>query len=295
MNADSCPFRHGYDENKLATRLRSSEPNRIGNAVPTNNPEEEEDTFNLDPQSFPALGSRSSVKAEKETPNSLWTQKPLQKSPPKWGSPQPPSYFAQQHQDRVSEVVAPTMPKLRIRKQQKSEPKVNVEWAETGDVVGEQYQALREEAVQHARLRNRLFHEATQAYLSGNKSAATELSSRGRHHDHRMKELHARAAREIFQSRNAKYSKTNIVDLHGLHVQEALPLMQGFLDRLDTSRFTDAYIITGTGHHTNLHLSPARLLRTVKQYFTERGYTFSEVLQSNGKGGMIRVVVDGGT
>lgn len=44
--------------------------------------------------------------------------------------------------------------------------------------MGEQYVALREEAMQHAKIRNRLFHEATQAYVAGNKPAATELSAK---------------------------------------------------------------------------------------------------------------------
>jgi hypothetical protein len=43
--------------------------------------------------------------------------------------------------------------------------------------VGEQYSALRERAIEHARVRNKLFQEATQAYLVGNKSTATQLSA----------------------------------------------------------------------------------------------------------------------
>jgi hypothetical protein len=43
--------------------------------------------------------------------------------------------------------------------------------------VGEQYTSLREQAIEHARVRNKLFQEATQAYLVGNKSTATQLSA----------------------------------------------------------------------------------------------------------------------
>jgi hypothetical protein len=46
-----------------------------------------------------------------------------------------------------------------------------------GESVGEQYSSLREQAIEHARVRNKLFQEATQAYLVGNKSTATQLSA----------------------------------------------------------------------------------------------------------------------
>lgn len=55
--------------------------------------------------------------------------------------------------------------------------KTNVGWVQTGETVGEQYSALREQAIEHAKIRNRYFQEATQAYLVGNKSVATQLSA----------------------------------------------------------------------------------------------------------------------
>jgi len=53
-----------------------------------------------------------------------------------------------------------------------------VGWMDTGERVGKQYMELRREAIEHAQIRNRLFQEATQAYLNGFKAAAKELSQK---------------------------------------------------------------------------------------------------------------------
>ncbi|KAL6068152.1 Zinc finger CCCH domain-containing protein 7 [Balamuthia mandrillaris] len=55
----------------------------------------------------------------------------------------------------------------------------DLKWVSTGDTVKKRYLLLREEAIQHAKARNRFFHEATQAYLKGDKLAAKNLSRKG--------------------------------------------------------------------------------------------------------------------
>jgi plastocyanin len=44
-----------------------------------------------------------------------------------------------------------------------------VPWVETGTAVSQQYAAAREEASDHARLRNQCFQQATVAFLAGDK------------------------------------------------------------------------------------------------------------------------------
>ena len=51
---------------------------------------------------------------------------------------------------------------------------------------------------------------------------ARELSRKGRYHDVMMKGSHQEAAEEMFVQRNKSGMAENVVDLHGLHVQEAL-------------------------------------------------------------------------
>jgi len=205
--------------------------------------------------------------------------------------------------------------------------KNKVGWVDTGEVVGEQYSALREKAIEHARIRNRLFQEATKAYVLGNKSAATQLSARGRFHQKKMEELHQQACQEIFQSRNS--SHPDVLDLHGLHVDEALSVLEKFLLKQQAlpqsgpSVYTDVgawpsancsmsdiggsglngsrgsskssdlhklvYVITGTGHHSQS--KKARLQPAVQKFLTERGYSFEDV-SSDGRGGMITITIN---
>ena len=51
---------------------------------------------------------------------------------------------------------------------------------------------------------------------------ARELSRKGRYHDQMMQRHHEEAAEEMFVQRNKSGMPENVVDLHGLHVQEAL-------------------------------------------------------------------------
>jgi len=46
---------------------------------------------------------------------------------------------------------------------------VDMNWVQTGVTLGAQYHKLREEAIHHAKLRNRYFQEATSAFVGGAK------------------------------------------------------------------------------------------------------------------------------
>ncbi|XVF09743.1 hypothetical protein REPUB_Repub07fG0121900 [Reevesia pubescens] len=66
-------------------------------------------------------------------------------------------------------------------------------WLETGNAVTNLYTELREEARDHARLRNAYFEQAQQAFVVGNKALAKELSVKGQLHNMRMKAAHEKA------------------------------------------------------------------------------------------------------
>ncbi|QHO16713.1 Polyadenylate-binding protein-interacting protein [Arachis hypogaea] len=76
-------------------------------------------------------------------------------------------------------------------------------WLETGDTVANMYSELREEARDHARLRNAYFEQARQAYLIGNKALAKELSAKGQVHNMHMKAAHGKAQESIYRQRFA--------------------------------------------------------------------------------------------
>ncbi|WOG85526.1 hypothetical protein DCAR_0104716 [Daucus carota subsp. sativus] len=173
-------------------------------------------------------------------------------------------------------------------------------WLETGEAVANMYSESREEARDYARLRNVYFEQARQAYLVGNKALAKELSVKGQLHNMQMKAAHAKAQESIYRQRNSHYSgmqgngrgQERLIDLHGLHVNEAIHVLKRDLTMLrSAARSADqrlqVYICVGTGHHTRGSRTPARLPTAVQRYLLEEeGLDFSEP-----QPGLLRVVI----
>ncbi|KAI3801547.1 hypothetical protein L1987_29655 [Smallanthus sonchifolius] len=163
-------------------------------------------------------------------------------------------------------------------------------WLETGDAVANMYSEMRGEARDHARLRNAYFEQARQAYLVGYKALAKELSVKGQLHNMQMKAAHGKAQESIYRQRNpvSPGMQSNgrgherIIDLHGLHVTEAIHVLKRDLTMLrNVARSADqhvqVYICVGTGHHTRGTRTPARLPVAVQRYLLEEeGLDYSE-------------------
>ncbi|XP_044471533.1 polyadenylate-binding protein-interacting protein 7 [Mangifera indica] len=169
-------------------------------------------------------------------------------------------------------------------------------WLETGEAVANLYSELREEARDHARLRNQYFDQARQAYIIGNKALAKELSAKGQLHNVQMKAAHGRAQESIYRQRNPVdmqgRGQDRMIDLHGLHVSEAIHVLKHELSVLrSTARAADqrlqVYICVGTGHHTKGSRTPIRLPIAVQRYLLEEeGLDYSEP-----QPGLLRVVI----
>ncbi|KAJ0260229.1 Smr domain-containing protein [Hirschfeldia incana] len=167
-------------------------------------------------------------------------------------------------------------------------------WLETGDAVGNMYSKYREEARDYARLRNVYFEQARQAYLVGNKALAKDLSAKGQLHNLQMKAAHEKAQEAIYRQRNpvGEGGSERMIDLHGLHVSEALQVLKQELSVLrSTARATherlQVYICVGTGHHTRGSRTPARLPVAVQRYLLEgEGLDYSEP-----QAGLLRVII----
>ncbi|EFH57031.1 hypothetical protein ARALYDRAFT_481487 [Arabidopsis lyrata subsp. lyrata] len=183
--------------------------------------------------------------------------------------------------------------KLQSRAQTRPAPV----WVETGDAVGNMYSELREEARDYARLRNVYFEQARQAYLVGNKALAKELSVKGQLHNMQMKAAHGKAQEAIYRQRNPvgqgnSRGNERMIDLHGLHVSEALQVLKHELSVLrSTARATQerlqVFICVGTGHHTRGSRTPARLPVAVQRYLLEEeGLDYSEP-----QAGLLRVII----
>ncbi|XP_077236383.1 polyadenylate-binding protein-interacting protein 7-like [Tasmannia lanceolata] len=173
-------------------------------------------------------------------------------------------------------------------------------WLDTGESVANMYSELREEARDNARLRNAYFDQARQAYLIGNKALAKELSVKGQLHNMQMKAAHEKAKESIYRQRNPmgpeipSYGKgqERMIDLHGLHVSEAIHILKHELSILKSAARSAAQrlqvlICVGTGHHTKGFRTPARLPVAVERYLLEEeGLNYTEP-----QPGLLRVVI----
>ncbi|GER32576.1 small MutS related domain-containing family protein [Striga asiatica] len=168
-------------------------------------------------------------------------------------------------------------------------------WLETGESVANMYSEMREEARDHARVRNVYFEQARQAYLIGNKALAKELSIKGQLHNMQMKAAHGKAQETIYRQRNSDIQtngREKMIDLHGLHVSEAIHVLKRELAVMrNAARSMDqrllVYICVGTGHHTRGSRTPARLPIAIQRYLLEEeGLDFSEP-----QPGLLRVVI----
>lgn len=134
--------------------------------------------------------------------------------------------------------------------------------------------------------------QATRAYLAGNRRLAKELGAKGRWHGEQMQAAHQAAAGQLFAQRNpgsgggggggngvsSSAGGVQTVDLHGLHVSEALQQLESLLLRLQGSGGTGRAqqclrVVVGAGTHGKV---PARLPAAVRRYLQEQGLQFSE-------------------
>jgi len=159
---------------------------------------------------------------------------------------------------------------------------VQISWVETGVDLALLYQTHREEAIIEGRERNKCFNLAAAAFLNGDPATAKILSQKGHQHDEKMRELNHKAMELIFYERNQNYLKDgkNVIDLHGLHVLEAITILEEYLVNLPL------YVIIGTGHHTTAQ--SARLPNKIKQYLTENNFRYSDVSDDK-RGGLLKI------
>lgn len=160
-------------------------------------------------------------------------------------------------------------------------------WVPTGQSVGALYEALRSEAGEQACIRNKYYDRATTAFKKGDGASAKKLSALGKEANERMKELHRKAADAIFEARNPPGS-TDVIDLHGLHVPEALERLPISLQKAESGKVR---VVTGSGHHTR-GTGRARLRPAVNKWLQENGYYFEEVVDVNDYVGSFVVDLD---
>lgn len=112
----------------------------------------------------------------------------------------------------------------------------------------------RGQAMMHAQLRNEYYRNAARAFVNGDGKLAKELSQKGREQGRLMETNNSLAADHFFNSKNYVVSGMQHVDLHGMHLQEALDRIHGLIvkyQQMDKgSRPVGLHIITGEGNHS---------------------------------------------
>ncbi|CAN8012656.1 unnamed protein product [Ixodes pacificus] len=124
-------------------------------------------------------------------------------------------------------------------------------------LVGD-YDVIRREATVHYHMRQEAFRKAKEAYQRGMKTVAAFYSQQGRAYAQKMREANERASEKLVQLRNAG-GDDNSLDLHGLHVQEAIQVLKNFVklkkrEAWCLQKKVVLRIITGRGAHSALNI-----------------------------------------
>jgi len=114
----------------------------------------------------------------------------------------------------------------------------------------------------------RCFEESRLAYATGGRAQAKTLSNEGKGHEARMKRLNAEASAWIY-AKNNKDSGPGEIDLHGLHMKEAINYTDRAIEAAKRRGDTTINIIVGKGLHSSGGV--ARLKPAIKASVQKRG------------------------
>ncbi|NWQ72760.1 N4BP2 protein, partial [Columbina picui] len=138
-----------------------------------------------------------------------------------------------------------------------------------------QYDDLRAEAFCHQQKRKECLKKAGEAYRMGMKSVAAFYAHQGRLHEQKMKEANHAAAVQIFERANTSLLPMNVLDLHGLHVDEAVTHLSRVLQEKSeeyqqTGGKPYLCVITGRGSHSQGGV--ARIRPAAIRYLTSHNF-----------------------
>nr|XP_025949473.1 NEDD4-binding protein 2 isoform X3 [Dromaius novaehollandiae] len=143
-----------------------------------------------------------------------------------------------------------------------------------------QYDDFRAEAFLHQQRRQECLKKAGEAYRMGMKPVAAFYAQQGRLHEQKMKEANHAAAVQIFEKVNTSLLPMNVLDLHGLHVDEAVNQLSRVLQEKSeeyqqTGGKPYLSVITGRGSHSQGGV--ARIKPAAIRYLTSHNFRFTEI------------------
>ncbi|XP_019408428.1 PREDICTED: NEDD4-binding protein 2 [Crocodylus porosus] len=142
------------------------------------------------------------------------------------------------------------------------------------------YDDFRAEAFLHQQKRQDCLKKAGEAYCMGMKPVAAFYAQQGRLHEQKMKEANHAAAVQIFEKVNTSLLPMNVLDLHGLHVDEAMNHLSRVLqEKSEEYKQTGGKpylcVITGRGSHSQGGV--ARIKPAAIKYLTSHNFRFTEI------------------
>ncbi|XP_039607254.1 NEDD4-binding protein 2 isoform X2 [Polypterus senegalus] len=170
-------------------------------------------------------------------------------------------------------------PQNKEKKKKQKDAEENDESRLYQDTVDPDYDDYRAEAFIHRLKQQECFSKAAEAYRRGMKDVATYYAQQGHLHGQHMKDAHYRAAIKIFERVNASLLPQNVLDLHGLHVDEAIHHLKRVIQEKQTEYQQcggkpHLSVITGRGNHSQGGV--ARIRPAVIDYLTNHSFRFSE-------------------
>ncbi|NXX76351.1 N4BP2 protein, partial [Urocolius indicus] len=143
------------------------------------------------------------------------------------------------------------------------------------DLEYPKYADLRAEAFCHQQQRKECLKKAGEAYRMGMKPVAAFYAHQGRLHEQKMKEANHAAAVQIFEKVNTSLLPMNVLDLHGLHVDEAVNQLSRVLQEKSeeyqqTGGKPYLCVITGRGSHSQGGV--ARIRPAAIRYLTSHNF-----------------------
>lgn len=112
-----------------------------------------------------------------------------------------------------------------------------------------EYQRLRLEADRLYQKRQQLSQQSQQAYKSGDKQAAKQLSEKSKQIGQEAESTNIKAAEYVFRENNYD-SAGDEIDLHGLYVKEALFVLQRRIANDIRTNQSHLNVIVGKGNHS---------------------------------------------
>ncbi|KAM8940292.1 NEDD4-binding protein 2 [Pelodytes ibericus] len=157
------------------------------------------------------------------------------------------------------------------------------------DLDSPDYQDFRAEAVLYRKKQQESYKKAAEAHSRGMKQVAAYYAQQGHLYGEKVKEENQRAAVQIFQRANEFLLPENILDLHGLHVDEAMKHFRKVLqDKMEENKQNGGKshlsVITGRGNHSQGGIPRIKL--AVVDYLTNHNFRFTEI-----RPGVLRVTL----